>query len=262
MTSLLYLLHYIYLRSITVINITATHSPMSSARARLKDVPPEVVPLSISDAVSRIIMRNYLLHESLRMKIVNYHALASKILHEVEELTGNKPKLETVVVAIKRFSDRLSEKTAEAVDVLKDAKLSLLGSVTDITVVGKSGSTMKIVEDVLKLSQRFAVTPSIFQLPHSVKVLADEDDANPIKDELSRNYSINVREKTAMISIRLSPSAEKIPGIAALIIELLYRNGISLLDVFYGYEDLLLIVEERFGPRVYQILSKEITASP
>ena len=231
---------------------------MSSARARLTDVSPED-PLTISDAVARIIMRNYLLHESLRMKIVNFHSLAKKILHEVAELTGSKPKLETVVVAIMRFSDKLSDKTAEAVDVLKDAKLSLLGSVTDITVVGKSGSTMKIVEDVLKLSQRFSVAPNVFQLPHSVKVLADEDEAEPIKNELSRNYSIHVRENTAMISVRLSPSAEKIPGIAALITELLYRNGISMLDVFYGYEDLLLIVEQRFGPRVYEILSKEIT---
>ena len=52
---------------------------MSSARARLRDVPPEG-PLTISDAVARIIMRDYLLHESLRMKIVNFHALAKKIL--------------------------------------------------------------------------------------------------------------------------------------------------------------------------------------
>lgn len=250
---------YIYLCYIRVISITCGNRRMSSAKARLRGVPPEG-PLTISDAVARIIMRNYLLHESLRMKIVNFHALASKILREVGELTGNKkPKLATVVVAIMRLSDNLPEKKLEAVDVLKDAKLSLLGSVTDITVPGKSGSTTKIVEDVLKLSQKFAVTPNVFQLPHSVKVLADEDDAAPIKDELSRNYSIHVREKTAMISIRLSPSAEKIPGIAALITELLYRNGISLLDVFYGYEDLLLIVEEKFGPKVYEILSKEIT---
>jgi len=48
-------------------------------------------------------------------------------------------------------------------------------------------------------------------------------------------------------------------AIAAVITELLSENGISLLDVFYGYEDLLLLVEQRFGPRVYEILSKEIT---
>ncbi len=225
-----------------------------------RNVSPSLKTLSISDAVSQIITRNYLLYESVRMKIVNYHALASKISRDVETLTGSKPKLETVVVAIKRFSDGLLEKTAEAVDVMKDAKLSLLGRVSDITIEGKSVPTLKLVEELLRLAPRFIGAPNIFQLPHAVKVLADEEDANIIKDKLSGTYPVRVRSGTAMISVRLSPSAEKIPGIAALITELLYRNGISLLDVFYGYEDLLLLVEEQFGPRVYEILSKEIAA--
>ncbi len=225
-----------------------------------RNISPALRPLSISDAVSQIITRNYLLYESVRMKIVNYHALASKISRDVETLTGSKPKLETVVVAIKRFSDGLVEKTAEAVDVLKDAKLSLLGRVSDITVEGKSVPTLKMVEELLSLAPRFVGAPNVFQLPHSVKVMADEEDANLIQEKLSGSYSVRVRSGTAMISVRLSPSAEKIPGIAALITELLYRNGISLLDVFYGYEDLLLLVEEQFGPRVYEILSKEIAA--
>ncbi len=233
---------------------------MVSGERQSRNVSPSLKALSISDAVSQVITRNYLLYESVRMKIVNYHALASKISRDVEMLTGSKPKLETVVVAIKRFSDGVGEKTAEAVDVLKDAKLSLLGRVSDITIEGKSVPTLKTVEELLRLAPRFVGAPNVFQLPHSVKVLADEEDANMIKDKLSGSYSVRVRSGTAMISIRLSPSAEKIPGIAALITELLYRNGISLLDVFYGYEDLLLLVEEQFGPRVYEILSKEIAA--
>ncbi len=233
---------------------------MASAEMQPRNVSPALRTPSISDAVSQIITRNYLFYESVRMKIVNYHALASKISRDVETLTGSKPKLETVVVAIKRFSDGLVEKTAEAVDVLKDAKLSLLGRVSDITVEGKSVPTLKMVEEVLSLAPRFVGSPNVFQLPHSVKVMADEEDANMIKDKLSGSYSVRVRSGTAMISVRLSPSAEKVPGIAALITELLYRNGISLLDVFYGYEDLLLLVEEQFGPRVYEILSKEIAA--
>ncbi len=229
--------------------------------ARVKSASAEIVAVSVSEAVSQIIMRNYLLHESLRMKIVNFHALASKISRDVEELTGKKPKIETLVVAIKRFSDNLVEKTAEAVDVLKDSKISLHGGVTDITIAGRSVPTMKMAEDVLKLTHRFVGSPNIFQLPHSVKVLSDEEDADTIEKELSKSYTVHVRGKTAMISVRLSPMAEKIPGIAAVLTELLYRNGISLLDVFYGYEDLLLIVEEKFGPRVYEILSKEISTS-
>jgi hypothetical protein len=56
----------------------------------------------------------------------------------------------------------------------------------------------------------------------------------------------------------MSQKAEKVPGIAAFITELLYRNGISMLDMFYGYEDLLLVVEERLGPKAYQVLASKI----
>jgi len=35
------------------------------------------------------------------------------------------------------------------------------------------------------------------------------------------------------------------------------RNGISLLDVFYGYEDLLLLVEQRLGPRVRRFSARK-----
>ena len=63
----------------------------------------------VSDAVSTIILRNYVVYEALKLKIVNYHAVASRISAEVDELTGKKANIETIVVAIKRFSDRQSE---------------------------------------------------------------------------------------------------------------------------------------------------------
>ncbi len=60
-------------------------------------------------------------------------------------------------------------------------------------------------------------------------------------------------------TIRLSPSAEKVPGIASFITELLYRNGVSILDAFLSYEDVILIVQERLGPKAYQVLSEKIS---
>ncbi len=37
-----------------------------------------------------------------------------------------------------------------------------------------------------------------------------------------------------------------------------HRNGINILDAFLGYEDIIMIVEEKFGPKAYQLLSEEI----
>jgi hypothetical protein len=213
---------------------------------------------SVGEAVSQILTNHYLLYESLRLKIVNFHALAEKILPEVEQLTGKRPKLETVVVAIKRFSDGLEEKTMKAVNSLGNAKVTLTGKVAEITIEGNSTPTLRIMEDLAKLSPRFLNSPNIFQLPHIVKVLAEDEDAETIKSAISEHHSLTVRPNTARVTIRLPPEAEAIPGIIALVTELLNRSGISLYGAFFGRDDAVLVMDERFGPKAYQVLSKGI----
>lgn len=214
----------------------------------------------VSEAVTTIISRNYVVLESLKLKIVNYHALASKISSEVEERTGKKAKMATIVVAIKRFSDGLGEGRIEEMSAsLKDSKLDLAGGVVDLTVGGKAAQTHQILQDFLKLERKFSGTPYIFQLPNSVKIIAEKEDAKLLEDALRGRYETSLKKNVAKITIRLSPSADKEPGIASFITELLYRNGVSILDAFLSHEDVILIVQERLGAKAYQVLSEEIS---
>ena len=218
------------------------------------------VAVSVADAVSTIVSRNYVVYESLKLKIVNYHALASKISAEVEEMTGKEANIETIVVAIKRFSDDLPiGKMEEMPAILKDAKLSLAGGVVDVTIRTKGTPTLQILQDVLKLSPKFVGVPNIFQLLNSVKVIAEEEDVQLLNSALSTRYSLSFIRHVAKIIIRVPPTSEKVPGIASFITELLYRNGVSIIDAFLGYEDIVLIVQEKFVPKAYQALSEEIS---
>ncbi len=213
----------------------------------------------VSEAVSTIILRNYVVLESLKLKIVNYHGLAARISSEVEELTGKKANLETIVVAIKRFSDGLGEaEIGEMSASLRASKLNLAGGMVDVTVTGKATQTHQILQDVLRLEPKLNSTPNVFQLANSVKIIAEDDDAKLLKEALGARYGTTLNKNVAKITIRLSPSAEKVPGIASFITELLYRNGVSILDAFLSYEDVILIVHERFGPKAYQVLSEKI----
>ncbi len=214
----------------------------------------------VSEAVSTIILRNYVVHESLKLKIVNYHGLAAKISSEVEELTGKKAKVATIVVAIKRYSDGLGEEKIEEMSAgLKDSKLNLAGGVVRVTVGEKATQTHQIMQEVVRLEAKFIGTPNVFQLPSSVKIIAEEEDAKLLEEALRGRYETSLKKDVAKITIRLSPSAEKVPGIASFISELLYRNGVSILDAFLSYEDVILIVQKKFGPKAYQVLSEEIS---
>ena len=64
---------------------------------------------SVPEAVESIVAHNQVFHRSLKPRIVNYHALAKVIKSEVEKLTGKLTTVNTLVVAIKRFSDTLAQ---------------------------------------------------------------------------------------------------------------------------------------------------------
>lgn len=43
--------------------------------------------------------------------------------------------------------------------------------------------------------------------------------------------------------------------------ELLYRNGINIVDAFLGDGDVIVVLEERDGHRAYEVLQREIHQS-
>ncbi len=80
---------------------------------------------TVPEAVRQILTQNYPIYQCLKMKLTNFHSVAEHIKPEVEALTRRKPSINTLVVAIKRFSDGLEEiKSPEAERVLHDARIS------------------------------------------------------------------------------------------------------------------------------------------
>jgi hypothetical protein len=47
-------------------------------------------------------------------------------------------------------------------------------------------------------------------------------------------------------------------GVATYITELLNRNGVMIHGAYIGRPDMLLIVEERFGDRAYEVLRSQV----
>jgi len=62
----------------------------------------------------------------------------------------------------------------------------------------------------------------------------------------------------AKLTIYLTPGAEITPGLGAYITELLYRNGINVLDAYLGYRDIIMVVSGEDGPVAFNILQKEV----
>jgi hypothetical protein len=69
---------------------------------------------------------------------------------------------------------------------------------------------------------------------------------------------VTTQPSVARLTLNLSPHAEMTPGISSYITELLFRNGVNILDAFLGYGDIIMVVNDRDGPIAYDVLQREI----
>jgi hypothetical protein len=217
---------------------------------------------TISAVVADLLTRNHPVYEHIRMGLINYHALAARIKPTVDRITGRDVNVNTIVVVIKRFSDAQSKLgLPPTMSVLRNSKMTLSSGVVDVTINPKREAFINELKRLVELSAELNERPHIFPLVSSIKIIADANDYEKLKVALRGRYPLKPRMKTAKITIRLSEEAQKSPGIAAYVTGLLYRNGITIIDAFLGYEDIILILDESDGPRAYTILEEETSES-
>jgi len=213
---------------------------------------------TISGVVVDLLTRNHPIYQHIRMGLINYHALAARIKPTVDRAAGRDVNVNTIVVIIKRFSDAQSKLGLPlTMPVLRNAKMTLSSGVVDVTINPKREAFITELKKLVELSAELNERPHIFPLVSSIKIIADANDYEKLKTALKSRYTLKPRLNTSKITIHLSEEAEKSPGIAAYITDLLYRNGINIVDAFLGYEEIILILDESDGPRAYTTLEEE-----
>ncbi len=213
---------------------------------------------TISEVVVDLLARNHPVYQHIRMGLINYHALAARIKPTVDRITDKDVNVNTIVVIIKRFSDAQSKLGLPlTMSVLRNSKMTLSSGVVDLTITPKREAFITELKRLVELSAELNERPHIFPLVSSIKIIADAADYEKLKTALKSRFTLKPRLNTSKITIHLSEEAEKSPGIAAYITDLLYRNGINIVDAFLGYEEIILILDESDGPRAYTILEEE-----
>ena len=218
--------------------------------------------ISVPEAVREILTRNYPVYQCLKMKLMNFHSLAEFIQPQVQQLSGKEASINTLVVAIKRFSDTLSNsKTPDASRVLKDARISLSSSILDVTIRAPRNQFSAIVKELSDIAAQLSEFPHIFPLSNSIKLILPEEDYTLIRGKLEHLKETATQANVSKLILNLSPRAEMTPGIASYITELLFRNGVNILDAFLGYGDIIMVVDDKDGPLAYDVLQREIHGS-
>ncbi len=213
--------------------------------------------MSVPEVVKEIITRNRSIYDCMKMDLINYTALAVKIQPEIERILGNSVNINTVVVAIKRFSDSFEIKEdIKEESVLKNARLALTDGIMDIKFSTKNSNEidpMTILEKFSKITNNY----EFFRVSDSFRFLAE--DMEDIRQIFSNVSNRDDMFNTGLAKIRISiPTSQNQSDVVSYVAEVLHANGIELVNAFFSQDSIVIILHEKNSSRAYDILHSDI----
>ncbi len=216
-----------------------------------------VSSMSVPEIVREIITRNRSISDCMKMDLINYTALAVKIQPEIERILGNSVNINTVVVAIKRYSDsfEIKEEIKEE-SVLKNARLALTDGIMDIKFSIKDSNEidpMAILEKFSKVTNNY----EFFRVSDSFRFLAE--DMEDIRKIFSNVSNRDDMFSTGLAKIRISiPTSQNQSDVVSYVAEVLHANGIELVNAFFSQDSIVIVLNEKNSSRAYDILHSDI----
>ncbi|MCW4049716.1 MAG: hypothetical protein NWE89_08260 [Candidatus Bathyarchaeota archaeon] len=211
---------------------------------------------TVQEAVRVIITRNPYLYRGLRMQVINYSAAARYIHTDVESLAGDQVDPNTIVTAIMRFSKEATRtRQTEPKGALHGSRLNLVTDVKDLTLNVERREQTEIMGKLLE-HQRQGLYLRVHQFPGSLKIITTSDAMTQLMGDLWQ-YQPTVYEGFAELNIKIVQGEERYDQIA-LITDLLFRNGVHMVDAFYSPDEVSLIIHEEDASKAFEVIRSQI----
>lgn len=230
------------------------------------------VGVSVPDAIREIITRNRSVYDCMRMDLINYTALAVRIQPEVERMLGGPVNLNTIVVAIKRYADRLSVREDAAggeESVLKNARVVLTDGMMDIRFSAEEFDRLGGAPEMLAKFAKMGGNYEFFRLSDSFRFLAEDmEDVREMFRGMLRESTAGGRGdyeeeermfSTGLAKIRIVPPSAARAGsgpsdIVSHVAEILHAAGIEIVNAYFGQDGITVVLREKDAARAYEVL--------
>ena len=212
---------------------------------------------SVQDAVRLLITRNPYLYRGIRMKVINYSAVARFIHTDVENLAGSRVDPNTIVTAIMRFSNEIE--TSEQFDrrsFFRGVRLSLETSIVVINVFVSEQNQSNLLLSLSEL-QKKGLSNKVHQFPWSLRILTFTE-LLPETLEMLSGYEYELIEGVAELKLNLKSDDRRIDRIA-LLTDLLFRNGVHLINAYYTQDEISLIIRDEDSSRAIEAIRSMIS---
>jgi hypothetical protein len=190
------------------------------------------------------------------MQVINYSAVARYIEDEVKNLTGDEVDPNTIVTAIMRFSREASRASQpERRGSLFGSRMNLITDVKDVVIQVSGNDQLDVIKNIMELQEQ-GVKLSFHQFPESLRILTNSEGLQYVLSDLDL-YDFEVIEGLAEVNIYLKKGDNRYDRVA-LLTDLLFRNGVHLVNAFYSPDEIKLVIRVDDASKAFDALRSQM----
>jgi aspartokinase len=217
--------------------------------------------VTTAQVTKKIIESRPILQESLLEGIINYANLAEKLQPKIEAELGSNVKTSAVIMALRRYSEKLQERTTISKQVEFNPEIVLKTNLCDVSIV-KTHTALEKISDIYKLvDYEKGDTLNIIQGNYELTIVISQKYLNKLKEILGSEKVLNIEKNLVSLTLEMSTEFLYTPGTLALATRKLAWENINIFENISTLTELIFIIAEKDAVKAYNTFQELLKES-
>ena len=215
--------------------------------------------VTVSHSVKKIVSGQPFVEEALSNGIINIANLAENLLPAIEKELGKKIKLPAVAMAIRRYSEEISEHRKHA-GFDYSGELIIKTNICDFTIAKTTAlmAKLKTIHSLVNLER--GDTLNVIIGNNEVSVIISDKYEEKLKSFLSGEKILNREQNLASLAIIFkSEKFTDTPGVIFNIIRKLAWENVNIYEIVSTMTELIFILSKKDSMKAYNVLSEMVS---
>ena len=170
--------------------------------------------VSVSNTVRKLVREKPMIYDGLIEGVISHAGLAEYLQIEIEKELGKSVKLPAIVMAIRRYSETLQEKTkVKKKDFKFNSEIIMKTGLVDITIVKSPSALEKLKKLYSLVNYDRGDTLNIIHGNYEITIVISEKYNKNVKEILKNEKFLNIEKNLVSLSLSFSNDFLYTPGI-------------------------------------------------
>ena len=211
---------------------------------------------NLSHLVREYIEQKTFLQEALAQGIINYAALGEQIKEFLEEKLGTELKHISVIMAIRRYQEKLLPHHIKKTKYGEHAEANLKTNLHMFTMIKSNLILSKLNEIIKHIDFKSGGILHLVQGNYQVAIITNEGNVKKVKEYLKNEETIREDKNLVSIALKYSDELIDIPGNLFMLTRALAWENITIINLIETMSESIFILKEKDATRALTKLSQ------